>query len=403
MRTFISFQEARQTVMEAAIPLGDESVSLGESAGRTLAETVVSHEDIPPFDNSAMDGFAVLAEDCEGAPVRLKVIADVPAGKPYDGEILPGTCARIMTGAPVPAGADAIVPVEKTREENGDVWLDEAPAKGIHIRLAGEDIKKGDQVLSPGRVITPPVIGMLATLGFDPVSVMKRPEVVVISTGDELVAASATPGPGQIRNSNGPALAAQVVSAGGIAKAVYHAPDSPEGVRSAVEAGRGADVIMFSGGVSMGAYDYVRTELEKMGATWDFWKVSQRPGKPLVFGHIGDTLLFGLPGNPVSSAMCFEMYCRPLLARLLKRDKEFRDLETAALAHPMKKVKGLYYFARGIAEKSPANGPRLVRDTGPQGSNLYSSVVNANCIIHLPEEMENPEEGTEVSIEFLDW
>ncbi|GMQ83079.1 MAG: molybdopterin molybdotransferase MoeA [Rhodothermia bacterium] len=403
MRTFISFQEARRVVMEAAAPLGNESVSLREAAGRTLAQAVVSSEDIPPFNNSAMDGYAVLAEDCASAPVWLEVVADIPAGRLYDGEIQPATCARIMTGAPLPSGADAVVPVEKTREEGGHVWIDEAPAKGVHVRLVGEDVKKGEKVFNPGCVITPPVVGMLATLGFNPVSVVKRPEIVVISTGDELVASSKTPGPGQIRNSNGPALAAQVESAGGVAKAVLHAPDNPEDIRKAVEAGMGGDIFLFSGGVSMGAYDYVRTELENMGATWDFWKVNQRPGKPLVFGRYEDTLLFGLPGNPVSSAMCFEMYCRPLLARMLKRDKEFRDLQPAILSHPMKKVKGLYYFARGIVDDAGPDGIRMVRDTGPQGSNLYSSVVNANCIIHLLEDMENPEEGTEVLIETLDW
>jgi len=403
MRTFISFAEARETVMAAAVPLGNESVSLRNASGRTLAEVVVSSEDIPPFKNSAMDGYAVIADDCTGAPVRLEVIADIPAGRPHDGEIRTTTCARIMTGAPVPAGADAVVPVEKTRADGPNVWIDEAPVKGIHIRLAGEDIKSGDLIFSSGIVITPPVVGMLATLGFDPVSVVKQPRVVVISTGDEIVSSSEMPGPGQIRNSNGPALAAQVESAGGIATAVLHAPDTPEGVRKTIESGTDADIFLFSGGVSMGAYDFVRTELEAMGATWEFWKVRQRPGKPLVFGRFKDTLLFGLPGNPVSSAMCFEMYCRPVLARMLKRDKDFRDLQAAILSHPMKKIEGLYYFARGIVDDTGAKGVRKVRDTGPQGSNLYSSVVKANCIIHLPEDMENPDEGTKVFIEPLEW
>lgn len=401
MRTFISFKEARETVLASAHALESESIRLSDALGRTLAEPVRSSEDIPPFANSAMDGFAVHADECQNPPVKLKITADIPAGTPFAGTVGPGECARIMTGALVPDSVDAVVPVERTREENGHVWIDAAPAARAHIRRAGRDVKKNADVFSPGVLITPPVVGMLATLGYDPVKVSVQPRVTVVSTGDEIVPAAATPGPGEIRNSNGPALAAQVVSAGGLVDHVLHAPDTPEGVREAVKAATGSHLIVFSGGVSMGDYDYVRTELDVMGADWDFWKVKQRPGKPLAFGQMGDTLLLGLPGNPVSSAMCFEVYARPLIATMLGRSEVFRPLERATLTRSIKKVTGLHFFTRGIVDSS--SGKSTVQDTGPQGSNLYSSVVQANCIIHLPEGLEQAEAGMDVQIERLNW
>ena len=401
MRTFVSFEEARQTVLDAARPPQSEHVALGDSPGRTLAADIVSTEDIPPFDNSAMDGFAVRAADCRTAPVRLRLAGEVPAGFPMEGTVEPGACARIMTGAPIPGGTDAVVPVEQTETEGEFVRIDQAPSDGTNVRPRGGDVRSGERVLVSGSVVTPPSVGMLATLGVVSVPVAVRPAVAVISTGDEIVRPSETPGPGQIRNSNGPALAAQVVSAGGRVALVAHAPDDRSEIRRVVESATGADVILFSGGVSMGAYDYVRTELEDMGARWQFWKVRQRPGKPLIFGTMGNALLLGLPGNPVSSAVCFEAYARPLLARLLGREVILRPLVPARLSRGLGKSSGLYYFARGVAEET-ADG-RLVADTGPQGSNVYSSIVRANCLIHLPEEMVDPPAGTGVQIEPLAW
>lgn len=403
MRTFISFLEAREIIMQTASRLPGERVSLEEALGRTLAEGISSTEDIPPFDNSAMDGYAVRREDCLEAPCSLNVIGDIPAGFLFDREVVSGTCARIMTGAPVPRGADAIVPVEKTRPEGNTVCIEKCPAEHAHIRWAGEDVKSGEQILHAGSVITPPTIGMLATLGAVPVPVTERPRVSVISTGDEIIPPDKTPGPGQIRNSNGPALAAQVCSAGGVVQSLMHAPDDPDQLREIVERAQEAHIILFAGGVSMGEYDCVQTTLVEMGAVWKFWKVKQRPGKPLIFGTLGAALLFGLPGNPVSSAMCFEIYVRPLLARMLQRDNEIRPLTQARLGRKMTKANDLHHFARGIVETDESTGELRVVDTGPQGSNLYSSVLNANCIIHLPPEMQNPEAEARVMIERLVW
>ncbi len=403
MRTFISFPEARKIIMQAAPRLPGERVSLDKALGRTLAEAITSMEDVPPFDNSAMDGYAVRREDCLEVPCRLEVTADIPAGFPINEEVASGNCARIMTGAPVPRGANAVVPVEKTRPEGDAVWIEQRPAEHAHIRWAGEDIKSGEEVLPRGVVITPPTIGMLATLGAVPVPVTLRPRVSVLSTGDEIISPDKTPGPGQIRNSNGPALAAQVRAAGGVVQLLMHAPDDPDRLREIVEQAQESHIILFSGGVSMGEYDCVRTTLVEMGAVWRFWKVKQRPGKPMLFGNLGSTLLLGLPGNPVSSAMCFEIYMRPLLARMLQRETEFRPLAQARLVKSMTKAKGLHHFARGIVKTDESTSELRVIDTGPQGSNLYTSVVKADCIIHLPPEMQNPEAGARVMIERLDW
>jgi len=243
---------------------------------------------------------------------------------------------------------------------------------------------------------------MLAMVGAAKVPVHAVPSVAVIATGDELVEVDETPGPGQIRNANAPALAAQVRSAGGCVHGAYLARDDKADVRRVIEAAREADVLVFSGGVSVGTHDYVKQVLDAMGMELLFWKVRQRPGKPLAFGLMDGTPVFGLPGNPVSSAMCFEQHVRPALAKMLGRKALLRPRHPAVLSADTPKVEGLHYFARGVAEFG--KGRKLyVRDTGPQASNLYSSVVKANCIIHLPARLRDPAPGTEVEIEWLHW
>jgi len=404
MRIFISFDEARQIVMDSAVRTGTESLSFDQAVGRTLAQDVVSKDTIPPFDNSAMDGFAVRFDDTADAPVRLAVVADIPAGILFSGTIETGQAARIMTGAPVPDGTDSIVPVEKTRMD-GDaaVWIDEPPRKAAHIRRAGEEIKTGDLVLEAGVVVTPPVTGILATLGFTDILVSAAPRVAIISTGDELVTPDKTPGPGQIRNSNGPALAAQTVAAGGNPCCILHALDNPADIRRVISEIKDVDLFVFSGGVSMGEYDYVRTELDKMGATWEFWKVRQRPGKPLVFGSLNNTPVVGLPGNPVSSSICFEQYVRPLLAKMLGRKNVFSPMEPALLTTDISKVESLYTFARGVTGVSAANDQLTVSAAGNQASNRFTSMVKADCIIHLPDGIAEAPAGMQVMIERLNW
>jgi len=403
MREFIPFEDARRLVVEAVPQQPVVRVGLADALGRTLAQPVRSRDTIPPFDNSAMDGFAVRTADFADLPVVLSVLEDIPAGSVPQQEVQPGTCSRIMTGAQFPSGADAVVPVEWTEPAGeGRIRFLRAPTPGQHVRQAGRDITDGQLVFAPGQRVTPPVVGMLATLGFAAVDVRVPPHVAVISTGNELVDAAMTPGPGQIRNANGPALAAQVTSAGGVSFPPLLARDDEAHIRAVIEQALAADMLVFSGGVSVGDYDFVKQVLDAMGMELVFWKVQQRPGKPLAFGLLQGKPVFGLPGNPVSSAMCFEQYVRPALAQMLGRQEVFAPLHPARLTAPTRKMAGLHYFARGHATVD-AEGSLLVRDTGPQGSHLYSSVVQANCIFHMPPEMESPAPGTQVLVEWLRW
>ncbi len=403
MHEMLSVEEARALVLETVPRQPAERVALEDTLGRTLAEPIRSRDTIPPFDNSAMDGYAVRAADLADLPAVLRVIEEIPAGSFPEKEVQPGTCAQIMTGAPFPAGADAVAPVEWTAKAgDGRVRFLQGPAPGQHVRPAGEDVQVGDLMIEAGAVVTPPALGMMATLGFSEAQVASAPRVAVISTGDELVAVSASLGPGQIRNSNGPALAVQVVTAGGRALPPLLARDNKESIRRVIEEALEADVLLFSGGVSVGEYDLVRKVLDEMGMRLLFWRVRQRPGKPLAFGTLEEKIIFGLPGNPVSSAMCFEQYVRPALAQMLGRKEVRRPLHPATLAAPTPKKAGLHYFARGVAAFDD-EGRLTVRDTGPQASNLYSSVVRANCIFHLPETLEAAPAGLPVELEWLLW
>ncbi len=403
MKTFLAVDEARAIIVEAVAPQPVERIAFHQALGRTLAEPVRSRDTIPPFDNSAMDGFAVRTADLAVLPARLSVIEEIPAGAAPARRVEAGTCARIMTGAPVPEGADAVVPVEWTEPgPDGTVVIRQAPAPGQHVRPAGEDVRVGDEMIAAGTVVTPPAIGMMATLGYAEVAVRVPPRVAVIATGDELVDVGAALGPGQIRDSNAPALAAQVRTAGGDPLPPLRARDDAHHIRSVIEQALAADVLLFSGGVSVGDYDLVKQVLDDLGMELLFWKVRQRPGKPLAFGRLGGKPVFGLPGNPVSSAMCFEQYVRPALATMLGRTEILRPRYPAVLDAPLAKKAGLHHFIRGIAAFGE-DGRLHVRDTGPQGSNLYSSVLRANCLIHAPEPWEDPPAGTVVQIEWLTW
>jgi len=403
MKEFISIVEARSIVLGMVSSLPTERIAWSNGLRRTLAQLIRSRDDIPPFANSAMDGYAVRASDLQVLPATLPVVEDIPAGTFPQQAVEPGTCARIMTGAPFPEGADAVAPVEWTQQgKDGTVQFNRAPAPGEHVRAAGQDVRDGEVVFEPGQVITPPVIGMLAMLGYPEVEVYQRPCVAVISTGDELVDASEALGPGKIRDSNGPALVAQVASAGAEALPPFRARDTLSSIRHIIEQALDADVLLFSGGVSVGAYDLVKQVLDEMGMELFFWKVRQRPGKPLAFGRLQGRFVFGLPGNPVSSAICFEQYVRPALAKMQGRRELLRPRYTARLDAPTSKKAGLYYFARGCAFYD-ADGRLCVHDTGPQASNLYTSMVRANCIFHMPEALEDPPVGTLVEVEWLDW
>jgi molybdopterin molybdotransferase len=401
MDTLVSVDEARSRIMSRMGPPASEVVPLDRALGRTLLEEVVSKESVPPFKNSAMDGFAVRAAGLGPGGGVLRVVGEVRAGQWPAPLTAAECCIRIMTGAPMPEGADAVVPVEWTQMESADrVRVDRGLSPGRNVRPAGQDIAEGARVLSRGARIDPGVIAVLATLGFSRVGVGRLPTVSVVSTGDELVAVDEKPGRGQIRNSNGPSLAARVQEAGGVVARQIHARDNQQAVQSAIEEALQAEILVFSGGVSMGDYDLVKDVLVDMGLELDFWKVRQRPGKPLAFGVLQGRPVFGLPGNPVSAAICFEQYVRPALRRRQGCSSPYRQRLWAHLEHDLGKPAGLHVFARGVLVSAPS-GRLSVRSAGEQGSNLSMSMVRANCVAHLPASWTSAPAEAMVEVELL--
>ena len=403
MQTYISYEEAIRIVLEAVPEQPAVCVAPTEALGRVCARDIRSPEQMPAFDNSAMDGFAVRAEDLGSLPAHLEMVEEVPAGHDPSRTVEPGTCAQITTGAPVPAGADTVVPVEKTEQSgDGPVRIMEKVARGSNVRRAGEDVQEGHALVSAGQTVTPPVIGLLSMLGIAETEVTRVPKVAVVTTGDELIDVSEAPGPGQIRDVNGPALKSQIRAAGGDPHPVLRAGDEEENIRAVLEKCLEADVILVAGGMSVGPHDYVRPVLKSMGMELLFWKVRQRPGKPFGFGVLDGIPVFGLPGNPTTAAICFEMYVRPALAQMLGRKEALAPRFPAVLDCEVRKRRELHYFSRGRARAH--RDRRLHVDlAGPQSSGFFAPMSSANCIIHLPEGMEAPSAGEEVDIEWLSW
>lgn len=402
MKQLISISEARDVILQSVRPVRGEDVSLADALGRTLAERIQSREDIPPFDNSAMDGFAVQSSDLAEGNTRLKLVGEVAAGAAELPEVTRGACARIMTGAPIPPGADAVVPVEETEADQEEHILFPGPTSaGNNVRRAGGDMRRGETVIDTGTVVAPPHIAVMAALGYDRMRVAGRPRVSIVTTGSELVDVGEPLRPGKIRDSNGPALAALVQDAGATTAGVWRARDERPVIRRCLMEAADADVLVISGGVSVGEYDLVKDELDALGMELLFWKVRQRPGKPLAFGLLDDKPVFGLPGNPVSSAVCFEQYVRPALAKMMGRERLFRPLDQGVLTAAIVKKPGLYYFARGVARRTDS---RLeIEPAGHQGSHVASSLIKANGFIHLAEELDGAPAGMEVAFEWFEW
>ena len=398
MDRLVSVEHARRAVLDAARVVAAEPVALAESVGRTLAEAVTGGP-LPPFDTSAMDGLAVRLADVSSVPARLEVAATVHAGDGPPGPIPAGAAVAVMTGAPIPANADAVVPVEWTRREGDAAVVERAPAPGQFLRPAGGALPAGAVVLGAGAVVTPGAVGLLASVGAARLRVRRRPVVAVISTGDEVVGADETPGPGQIRDANGPGLAAQVRAAGAEPLALV-AGDDPASIARALDAARAADLVVVAGGVSMGERDLVRPELEARGVAWAFWQVRQRPGKPLAFGTLGATPVLGLPGNPVSAAVCFEVYGRPLLAACLGQRPV--PPEPARLAAPVPKAEGLHTFARVTASRD-ADGRLLLSPAGDQASHAALSLATSDGLAHLPADWPAAQAGAPVAFQRWAW
>ncbi len=382
----ITIDEARARVLAEAKPLPAEKLSLTEVLGRALAETIVAPHAVPPFDNSGMDGYAVRTIDLLGAsgehPVRLRVVETIPAGHMPAREVRAGEAARIMTGAPIPAGADAVVQVEHTEETDGEVLVFESVRPGKNVRRAGDDVRAGERVLAAGTVLGPAEIGVLASLGFPQVRVHKRPRVAVISTGSELVEVDQPLRPGQIRNSNSYTLRALCQQLGIEATVFGIVPDDYEATRTAIAAGLEYDVLLTSGGVSVGRYDFVKEVEEALGVERRLWGVAMKPGKPLAFGVRGDTLVFGLPGNPVSAMVSFELFVKPALLRLMGYPKVTPPLYHAIIEEDIKSSDDRVHVVRVRAWREDESWH--VTSTGDQGSGILRSMVGANGLAFIP-------------------
>jgi len=384
-RPLLTVAQARERILDRVAALDSETVALPEARGRVLAEEIRSERDVPPFANSAMDGYAVRARDVAQAsaaqPVRLRVLGEIRAGAAPPGSVQPQTALRIMTGAMIPDGSDAVVRVEDTAEHDGTVDVRVPVAAGTSLRAAGSDLHRGDLLATAGRVVTPGLIGVLASAGRAAVQCVRRPRVLVLTTGDELREPGEALGPGQITNTNRYTLLAAVQDAGGIVIDAGVARDERGDLIERLGAAGDADLVVTTGGVSMGAYDLVRGLLEEREAV-TFWQVALRPGKPLMFATVGGVPLIGLPGNPVSTLVAFELFVRPALLKLQGRTDLERPRLTAIAEEPLHNPPHLEQYFRGIARHDGAR--LLVRLTGDQGSHVLRSMADANCLVVVP-------------------
>jgi molybdopterin molybdotransferase len=313
----ISVDEARAHILSAFAPLAAEDVSLDRALHRVLATDIAALRTQPPSAVSAMDGYAVKAADVATVPVTLKVVGDAPAGGAYSGTVQAGEAVRILTGGPVPAGADAVVIQEDTDRDGAKLIVKDAAKINANIRAKGIDFKEGDVLLRKGKKLGARDIGLAAAMNHPWLSVTRKPRVAVLATGDEIVRAGDPIGPNQIVSSNGPALKAMIVAMGGEAIDLGIARDDEDSIATLSRGAKGADLLLTTGGVSVGDRDLVQKVLGKEGLTVDFWKIAMKPGKPLMFGHLGETPMLGLPGNPVSALVCFMLYVKPALHTLL--------------------------------------------------------------------------------------
>lgn len=402
---WLGVEEARARVLAAARPLPVERVPLAAALGRALAEDVASRVDHPPWDNSAMDGFAVRARDVEGArrdaPVLLPVSDGIPAGGFPRGPLTPGTAARVMTGAPVPEGTTGVIRVEHTDGGTDDrvtIFSDSDAER--NVRRAGEDLRRGETILPEGTEVTPAVIGALATMARPEAAVRRRPRVAVLSNGDELadlddlepVLAGR-----RIVNSNSHALAAQVRDAGAEPRLLGIARDDADDVRARLAGAEDCDVLLTSAGVSVGDHDHVKAALAGLGLRQLFWRVRMRPGSPMTFGLLGDRLVFGLPGNPVSAMVTFEVFVRPALRRLAGHATAIPATIAALAGEEIVSPTDLTHFYRVTLERSGASPP-VARLTGPQGSGILTSMVRADGLAIVPEGTGTVAPGTELRV-----
>jgi molybdopterin molybdotransferase len=394
--TLESVVAAQLRLLDSLTPLEPEIVELDSALDRVLAETLEAAVDLPGFDNSAMDGYAVRAVDIVGArvgaPVSLAVVGESRAGA-APSELTPGVAMRIMTGAPMPAGADTVVRQEDTQRRDGQVLVEVAAARGTFVRRRGEDLTSGQEVLEAGWMLTPIEIGVAAALGRDHVLVRRRPRVGVLATGDELVAAGGSLGAAGVVDSNSPMLIAAVREAGGDPTFLGIAADTPDAVRRLLNVD-GYDIIVSSAGVSVGDHDHVRDVVAELGEVTT-WRIAMRPGKPMLIGRVGRTFFLGLPGNPVSASVTFELFVRPAIRRLQGATDPMRRRMSVRLGETMQKPVGLETYARAVLRRVDGALP-VATSSGAQGSHMLRSLAAADCLLILPAEAAEVAEGTSV-------
>ncbi|MEM9177707.1 MAG: gephyrin-like molybdotransferase Glp [Myxococcota bacterium] len=406
MRQGLTVAEAQAAILEETPCLGAETISASDAAGRVLAEAVVSARRHPPADCSAMDGYAVRREDLLGAtadaPRTLPVVYEVPAGGQATRPLEAGEVARIFTGAPLPPGADAVVMQEDTDQGASEVEIRTEPAPRDNVRDGGEDFEVGDRLIDEGVVLGAAHLGVLASLGRTIVSVHQRPRVAILSGGDELVEPDRPADGGRIVSSNSYTLAAQCREIGAEPLYLGIAEDTPEAIEARMRAGLGADVLVSSAGVSVGDHDHVRDVLEKVGCRLRFWGVKMKPGFPLAFGVIepNGPLVFGLPGNPVSTAVTFEQFVRPALRRMMGHRAIHRPVVRATLTADYRKKAGRLHFVRVALERDGARV--LANPTGNQSSGVLTSMIRGQGLAVVPLESDGLDAGTEVDVQILD-
>lgn len=395
-------------------PLEPEEIPVLEALDRVLTEDVVAEMDIPPLANTAVDGYAVRCEDTAGAsrdaPCRLRVAADLAAGYVLDQPVQPGTAVRIMTGAPVPPGTEAVVPFEEVERDGDDILVFKRYPYGKNIRAAGEDVRAGQTVLTRGTVLRPQEIGMLAALGHTHVAVHRRPRVAILSTGDEVIEPDAPWQPGKIRDANSFSNAAQVLKYGGVPVRLGIARDTVHDLTAKIRAGldQGADLFLTSGGVSVGDFDVVKTVLAAEGEI-AFWRVRMKPGRPLAFGTIRGVPLLGLPGNPVSAMIAFELFARPAILTMLGKKKLTKPTIDAILMDEIRRKDDRRHYLRVTLEERDgtplrqAQGVAYARLTGDQGSGILLSMVRAGGLAIIPEDVDHLPAMSPVKVMLLDW
>ena len=416
----ITVEEALERILGYVEVLGPEEKPLLEALGQVLAEDVASTFDIPPLDNTAMDGYAVRAEDTRGAsvdsPVQLQVLGEVAAGYVFQGKVGPGMAVRIMTGAAVPRGADSIVPFEETDEPfekapersqqlNATVRVLKEAKTGANIRRSGEDVRAGETVMSKGRVLRPSEIGVLASLGRSKALVIRRPVVTILSTGDELVEAGKARPAAKIYDANAYSLGTQVRRHGGVPRLLGIAKDTVEALTAKIHEGLDADMLITSAGVSRGDYDVVKEVLAREGDI-DFWTVAMKPGKPLAFGCFrkGGRAVphIGLPGNPVSSMVTFELFGRAALMKMMGKTNWAKPMVRAvAEERIVNRGDPRRFYARCIVQER--EGRYYASLTGPQGSGMLTSMVHANGLTVIPPDVDEVQPGEEIEVIMLDW